>query len=200
MTHFRLPADIALFLLLCWSASAFGADAPAPVQESSSAALANPAAAQSLERLSATVDRPLFSPSRRPPAPPPPPVARAPEPPAPPPPPPDLVLSGIVMDGEGARAVVRVGAEKKNKRAQIGDDIGGWMVSQIEGRRLVLSRDGRFATFTLFSRQIDERASGESIAAQIPDRSANAGEQSQPQQRLSPGSENAGAQRKRRRK
>jgi general secretion pathway protein N len=199
MTYFRLPADIALLLLLCWSV-ALGADAPAPAQDSSSAALPNPVAAQSLERLSATVDRPLFSPSRRPPAPPPPPVARAPEPPALPPPPPDLVLSGIVMDGEGARAVVRVGAEKKNKRAQIGDDIGGWMVSQIEGRRLVLSRDGRFATFTLFSRQVDERASSESIAGQIPDRSANASEQSQPQQRLSAGSENAGAQRKRRRK
>ena len=33
----------------------------------------------------------------------------------------------------------------------IGDDIGGWKVVQIEGRRLVLSLDGRLATFTLFS-------------------------------------------------
>ena len=39
-------------------------------------------------------------------------------------------------------------------RVQIGDDIGGWKVSEIEGRRLVLSLDGRSATFTLFS---DER-------------------------------------------
>ena len=200
MTYFRQPADITVVLLLCWSAAALGADAPAAVQDSSGATLPNPVAAQSLERLSATVERPLFSPSRRPPTPPPPPVAKAPEPPPPPPPPPDLVLSGIVMDGEGARAVIRVGAEKINRRAQIGDDVSGWMVSQIEGRRLVLSRDGRFATFTLFSRQVEERISGESVPVRVLDRSANAREQSQPQQQLSSASESAGAQRKRRRK
>ena len=99
------------------------------------------------------VDRPLFSPSRRPPAPPPAPapIVQAAEPPAPPPPPPNLVLFGVVMDGEGARAVVRAGADKKLVRAQIGDEIEGWKVSQIEGRKVVLSLDGRFATFTLFS-------------------------------------------------
>jgi hypothetical protein len=59
-------------------------------------------------------------------------------------------LFGIVVDDEGARAIVRSGAEKVD-RVQIGDDIGGWKVAQIEGRRLVLSLDGRFATFTLFS-------------------------------------------------
>jgi hypothetical protein len=54
------------------------------------------------------------------------------------------------MDGESARAVVR-GADNKMLRAQIGDDIEGWKVSQIEGRKVVLSLDGRFATFTLFN-------------------------------------------------
>jgi hypothetical protein len=39
----------------------------------------------------------------------------------------------------------------KSERVQIGDDIGGWKVSQIEGRRLVLSLGERLATFTLFS-------------------------------------------------
>jgi general secretion pathway protein N len=44
-------------------------------------------------------------------------------------------------------------------RAQIGDEIDGWKVSQIEGRKVVLSLDGRFATFKLFN---DDR--GESDA------------------------------------
>jgi general secretion pathway protein N len=111
--------------------------------------LANPLEAQPLDRLSATRERPLFSPTRRPipPPPPPPPEAAA---VAVVPQPPNLQLFGIVVDDEGARAIVRSGAEKVD-RVQIGDDIGGWKVSQIEGRRLVLSLDGRFATFTLFS-------------------------------------------------
>ena len=120
-------------------------------QQSSAAALANPVAAQSLDELSATLDRPLFSPGRHPPAPPPPPAVQAAAPPAPPPSPPNLILFGVVMDGEGARALVRTSADKKVLRAQIGDDIDGWKVSQIEGRKVVLSLDGRFATFTLFS-------------------------------------------------
>jgi hypothetical protein len=65
------------------------------------------------------------------------------------------------MDGESARAVVRTGADSKMLRAQIGDDIEGWKVSQIDGRKVVLSLDGRFATFTLFS---DDRARSESPA------------------------------------
>src|SRR5437879_6421665 len=66
--------------------------------------------------------------------------------------PPNVQLFGIVVDDDGARAIVRSGAEKVD-RVQIGDDIGGWKVSQIEGRRLVLSLDGRLATFTLFSNE-----------------------------------------------
>ena len=151
MRHARLPAAIFVFLLS--SAAEPGAVAIAQAQDRPAAAPSNPVAAQSLEQLSTIVDRPLFSPSCRPPAPPPapPPIVQAAEPPAPPPPPPNLVLFGVVMDGESARAVVRSGADKKLVRAQIGDEIDGWKVSQIEGRKVVLSLDGRFATFTLFS-------------------------------------------------
>jgi len=144
---------------LLLSVSVFSAAARTEEQEQSAAAPANPVATQPLDQLSTTLDRPLFSPSRRPPAPPPPPVVQAPPPPAPPPPPPDLVLFGVVMDGEGARAVVRAGADKKILRAQIGDEIDGWKVSQIEGRKVVLSLDGRFATFKLFN---DDRGRSES--------------------------------------
>jgi hypothetical protein len=79
------------------------------------------------------------------------------------------------MDGEGARAIVRVGADKRLLRAQIGDEIDGWKVAQIDGRKVVLaSQDGRFATYRLFN---DERgasqanggaASGEAQMQQAP--------------------------------
>ena len=163
MRDARLPAAI-FALLLSWEP---GAVAIAQTQDPPAAAPSNPVAAQSLDQLSTILDRPLFSPSRRPPAPPPapPPIVQAAEPPAPPPPPPNLVLFGVVMDGEGARAVVRSGADKKLVRAQIGDEIDGWKVSQIEGRKVVLSLDGRFATFTLFSGDSEKR---EAAGASMP--------------------------------
>ena len=156
----RWPAAVSGALL--WSVAA-----AATADEQKPTGLANPVAAQSLNQLSSTLDRPLFSPTRHPPAPPPPPVVpvAAPPPPPPPPPPPNLVLYGVVIDGEGARAVVRSGADKKLLRAQIGDDIEGWKVSQIEGRKVVLSLEGRFATFTLFS---DDREKREAAGAPAP--------------------------------
>jgi general secretion pathway protein N len=155
-------AKVACPVLLLWSVVMLGAAVPAVAQDQAAAPSVNPVAAQALDKLSTTLDHPLFSPTRRPPAPPPPPVAQAPPPPPPPPPPPNLVLFGVVMDGEGARAVVRTGADRKLLRAQIGDDIEGWKVSQIEGRKVVLSLDGRFVTFTLFS---DDRAKSDAAGA-----------------------------------
>lgn len=154
-------SSLSIIALLLLSASLFAAGASA--QSGDSGALANPLQAQSLDRLSATRDRPLFSPSRRPVPPPPPPVVHVPEP-APPPPPPSVTLVGIVLDGEGARAIVRTGMGKKFERVQIGDDIGGWKVSQIEGRKLVLSLGERLATFTLFSDERGKRPPEESAS------------------------------------
>jgi hypothetical protein len=57
------------------------------------------------------------------------------------------------MDADDARAVVGVGTGDKTRRVRIGDDIGGWKVTQIEDRQLVLSLDDRSATYTLFSGQ-----------------------------------------------
>jgi hypothetical protein len=170
-------------LLLYWTTAALGADAPAPAQNSEGVTLSNPLAAQPMERLSAIVDRPLFSSSRR--RAPAPPLSRDPEPRVPPPPPPSLVLSGVVMDGESARVVVLVGAEKRVQRAQIGDEIGGWTVSQIEGRKLVLSLDGRFATFTLFNRDVDQRTLGDGTASKALEGLANAPQPLPPQQQKS---------------
>jgi hypothetical protein len=154
-------SSLSTIALLLLSASLFAASASA--QSGDGGTLANPLQAQSLDRLSATRDRPLFSLSRRPVPPPPPPVVRAPEP-VPPPPPPSLTVVGIVLDGEGARAIVRSGMGMKSERVQIGDDIGGWTVSQIEGRRLVLSLGEQLATFTLFSDERGKRSPDEAAS------------------------------------
>jgi hypothetical protein len=182
MKHLRLAATVLSLLYL--PTVALGADAPATTRASDSKALANPLAALSLDKLSASVDRPLFSPSRRPPSPAP--VRQDFQLPAVESPPPDLVLSGVVMDGEGARVVVLVGAEKRVLRAQMGDEIDGWKVVQIDGRKLVLSLNGRFVTFTLFNRDVDQRNLGDGTASK-------AGNASQPslQQILSPANRNA---------
>jgi hypothetical protein len=163
------------FSLLLLSALIFSAAARTEEQGRAAAPLANPVAAQPLDQLSTILDRSLFSPSRRRPSAAPPPVAQAPAAPALPSPPPNVVLFGVVMDGEGARAIVRVGADKRLLRAQIGDEIDGWKVAQIDGRKVVLaSQDGRFATYRLFN---DERgasqanggaASGEAQMQQAP--------------------------------
>ena len=145
----RPPLHVIVTLLVLSSALMLGGNAIAQSQDQPDGTLANPLQAQSLDRLTATRDRPLFSPSRRPVPPPPPPVEPAPVVAAPPPPP-SVTLFGIVIDGEGARAIIRSGTAKV-ERVQIGDEIGGWKVSQIEGRKLVLSLDDRFATVTLFN-------------------------------------------------
>jgi general secretion pathway protein N len=150
--HSRPRATFSLLMLL--SPLIFSGAARTEEQGQPAAPLANPVAAQPLEQLPAIVDRSLFSPSRRPPAAPPP-VVQAPAASALPSAPPNVVLLGVVMDGQNARAVVRVGADKRLLRAQMGDDIDGWKVAQIDGRKVVLaSQDGRFATYRLFT---DER-------------------------------------------
>lgn len=152
MRHSRPRTTFSLLLL---SALIFSAAARTEEQGRAAAPLANPVAAQPLDQLSTILDRSLFSPSRRRPPAAPPPVAQAPAAPALPSPPPNVVLFGVVMDGGSARAIVRVGADKRLLRAQMGDEIDGWKVAQIEGRKVVLaSQDGRFATYRLFN---DER-------------------------------------------
>jgi hypothetical protein len=62
-------------------------------------------------------------------------------------------LFGVVMDAGEARAIVQAGSAKQVRRVRIGDDIEGWKVTQIEQRRLLLSLDGRVASFTMFNSQ-----------------------------------------------
>jgi hypothetical protein len=142
--------------------------APAPVHAGQSTP-DNPVAAQSLERLSATRERPLFSPTRRPPAPPPAPVAIS--RPAPvPPPPPNVALFGIVTDAQGPFAMVRIGAGKI-LRLRPGDDVAGWRVGAIEPRRLTLSNGARSASFDLFGPSAGRGAAVQRAAAPARERS-----------------------------
>jgi len=142
-------ASMAAVLLSAVALRAMAADPPPQPPPAGRAPAAegpvSPLAAQAFDRLSATRERPLFSPTRRRPAPPP--VLAL--PPPPPPPPPDVALIAVIMDGEDARAVVRAGP--KVRRVQIGDDIDGWKVGQIEARQLVLSLDDRTAKYAMFT-------------------------------------------------
>lgn len=113
------------------------------------AEITNPLAVYPLDRLSATRERPLFAPNRRPEAPPAAPITL----PPPPPMPPSVILLGVVIDNGEARAIVQVGQANETLRVRIGDDISGWKVTQIEARQLVLAQDSRMATFTMFSAQ-----------------------------------------------
>jgi len=133
--------------------------------------LANPLAARGLDSLTATRERPLFSPSRRPPPPPPAPapvVVQRTEPK--PIDPPSIVLLGIVTEDGEARAVLRAGSSNKVVRARVGEEVGRWTVTQIEPRRLVLSHDDRVVSFALFAGNPGKNAAGRSppAAAQVP--------------------------------
>jgi hypothetical protein len=118
------------------------------------AVFGNPVAQAPLDSLSDTRNRPLFSQSRRPPAPPDrPAMARVEHASSPQPAlsPPGVALYGIVVGAQGARAFIATGAAERIIGVRPGDDVAGWMVTAITERRLVLSRDDRSATFTLFS-------------------------------------------------
>ena len=159
-----LRALAALCLALCFAPAAV---AQAPAERA--AELSNPLGGLTLQALSATRERPLFAPTRRPPAPR---LRRLPnrrrrrppkssrrrrsKPPPPPPEPPAVTLFGVVAEAEGARAIVR-GPANENLRLRVGDKIGDWAVTRIEPRRLVLSLGDRSETFSLFTKGADKQ-------------------------------------------
>ena len=134
----------------------------ARAQTTGPAGVANPLAAPSLDQLSATRERPLFTPSRRA-APPPPVASTAPIESAASPP--RIALLGVIIAVEGPRAVINDMAINKIVRVRIGDDIEGWKVRQIEERLLVLWRDGRSQSFKLFNGERAKPGSGQSLNA-----------------------------------
>jgi hypothetical protein len=93
------------------------------------------------------------------------------------------------MDGENARAIIRAGPAAKVMRVGIGDDVGGWKVAQIDGRKLVLMLDGRLVTFLMFTKKNASSARSES-ALQATD---NKTQDATPQQSPSPNPQTSGA-------
>lgn len=97
------------------------------------------------------VERPLFTPGRRPP---PavaatPPVAEAPpEPPAP------VAANGVVLRPAGAVALLRLADERVVRAAQ-GDEVEGWVVARIGAEDVVLSRGGRVLRLPVRARSAD---------------------------------------------
>jgi general secretion pathway protein N len=122
--------------------------APTPEQTLS----ANPLWAIPLTLLSATRERPIFSPSRRPPS-----AAVAAEPvtiKAPPvrkrePEPPQLALVGTIASDEEGFGIFLDQSTKTPLRLKVGEDYQGWKLRAIEGRQVTLEKDQQAAVLTL---------------------------------------------------
>ena len=111
--------------------------------------MGNPLWGVPIGSLSATRERPLFSPSRRPPAvavaappPPPPPQAQAPEQPK-------LSLVGTVIGSTGSIGVFTDQATKAIIRLRIGEGHDGWILHAIDARAATFERDRREVTLVL---------------------------------------------------
>jgi hypothetical protein len=169
----RLAPILGISLLALWQLDVIAADVKPQDAVTPEFGVANPVTAHPFASLSATRDRPLFSPSRRPP---PAPFVRltdpTPVPPAPPALPPSIALVGIITEDNGSFAVVRADpSTNKSIRVRIGDQIEGWTVTQITKLNIILSRDGRIADFSLFKGRRAPRPIGRmmpTIAANQP--------------------------------
>lgn len=127
-----------------------------PVQSAKPAARppvsANPLWAIPLSALTATRERPLFSPTRRAPAPV---VANAPIVPQPPPPAPaivehpDLILIGTVTGEAHDLAVFVDPATHKTVRLLSGQNHNGWVLQSVEAKSVTLHKGNRSETLVL---------------------------------------------------
>jgi hypothetical protein len=115
-------------------------------------AIGNPLWAVPLRSLSATRDRPIFSPSRRPP-----PAAVAPvsvSVQAPPPKPaepdhPPLMLVGTIIGDNGGIGVFVDQTTQSVVRLKTGQDHEGWTLRSVRGRDAIFHKDRRTATLSL---------------------------------------------------
>jgi hypothetical protein len=125
----------------------------APSAPASERALsANPLWAMPLAQFSATRDRPIFSPSRRPP-----PAAVAPvavpkfvavpkprEPERP-----QLTLVGTIASGEDGFGIFLDQSTKAVLRLRVGEDFQGWKLRSVQGRETALEKDQQVVTLVL---------------------------------------------------
>jgi hypothetical protein len=129
------------------------AAAPAKPAEPEHARSANPLWAIPLATLTTTRDRPIFSPSRRPP---PPAVAPAPVAVAPPPRPkpvkverPQLALVGTIAGTEQSFGIFVDQTTKAALRLKIGEEYQGWRLRDVAPREVTLVHDEETAVLSL---------------------------------------------------
>lgn len=104
---------------------------PAPIQPVLTDSIVPPWSAD-LGSFMAALDRPLFSPTRKPPAKPEPAAAIVADTLS------DVRVLGLYSSGTAGGAIVR--AEGKVRRVRPGDSLGGWTVKEVRPRDLVLAR------------------------------------------------------------
>jgi hypothetical protein len=134
-----------------------GSDSPepaSPVARERPLLRGNPLWAVPLSALSATRERPLFSPSRRPPAPavvavPRAPVAARPAPKAEEPDHPLLTLVGTVAGETGGIGIFVDQATNNVIRLRTGENHDGWVLRSVQGREASFEKDQRAATLAL---------------------------------------------------
>jgi general secretion pathway protein N len=123
--------------------------APQPAPERTQSA--NPLWGIPLTQLSGTRDRPIFSPSRRPP----PVVTAEPVQVRPPPPrkkpvePPPLSLVGTIASEDESYGIFLDPATKEAIRLKVGDDYQGWQLRTIQGREVTIEKDQQAAVLAL---------------------------------------------------
>jgi hypothetical protein len=128
---------------------------PRPISPAEPTATGNPLWGVPLKSLTATRERPIFLPSRRPPAPPA--VAAAPvEPPKPPPPPPPpeperpaLKLLGVVTGTSDGFAIFVSDTTRDIIRLKTGEGHDGWILRSVKAREAVLEKNRRSAVIEL---------------------------------------------------
>jgi len=158
--------------------------APATVAAPERALSANPLWAIPLTQLSTTRERPIFSPSRRPP-----PAAVAAEPaivkapavrkkgPETPP----LALVGTIASDEEAFGIFLDQSTKAAIRLKVGEDYQGWKLRSVRGRETALEKDQQLVTLVLPRPDLGQLA-GE-IRNNPPPASANGNSSAASQQR-----------------
>jgi general secretion pathway protein N len=140
-------------------------DVATPDQPAAPVLTGNPLWAVPLRSLSSARERPLFSPSRRPP--PPAIVAAPPKPPAPPAPKPAepdhplLTLVGTIVGETQSIGIFVDEVAKSVIRLKTGQDHAGWTLRAIHGRQATFEKDQREVTLVLPARSA-------TVAALIP--------------------------------
>jgi hypothetical protein len=111
----------------------------------------NPVLAIPLSQLSMTRDRPIFSPSRRPPSPPALPVIAKPAEPARPVEPenPPFILVGTVAGGDSGIAVFVEQSSENSVRLRLNESHQGWTLQSIQGREVTLLKGHKSSVLAL---------------------------------------------------